>query len=295
MTFPTLSRLPGPLAPFESLSVVIPAYNAARCITSTLDDIRRWLDVAGVRHEIIVVDDGSTDETAGLVTSYGGGVRLLRNGRNRGKGYTVRHGMLAAGAPWRLFMDADNSVRIETLERMGAAAAEGAGVIVASRRVAGATILRPQSPIRRLLGNSFPYLVRTFALPGLRDSQCGFKLFRADAADAIFSRARVERFAFDVEALLLARRLDFRIVEVPVSWNNPTESTVKIHFDTAQMFLDLMKTGWRLRASRAIPAPDAAESEPPEIKVRVSSLRAERPSRDAKPAQASVSSPLPDR
>jgi len=234
------------VANLESLSVVIPAYNAERCVASTLDDVQTWLDQSRLPHEIIVVDDGSRDRTAEIVGTRGRGVRLLRNETNRGKGYSVRRGMLETRHAWGLFMDVDNSTRIAHLERF-APLADQADVIIASRRVPGARIVRPQHRIRQALGRTFPYLVRALALPDLRDTQCGFKLFRRAAVEAIFPRQRIERFAFDVELLLLAKRMGFRIAEAPVDWDNPTNSTLRISTDTFRMLYDLIRTVTRIR------------------------------------------------
>lgn len=251
--------MPGPLDAFASLSVVIPAYNGSRTLRATLDDVHSFLASRAVPHEILVVDDGSTDDTAAIAERFarerpGAACRLLRNERNRGKGYSVRRGMLESSRDWRLFMDADNSTRITHLDAF-APPARAHPVLIASRRLDASRIVRRQHPIRQMLGKSFPYLVRAIALPEISDTQCGFKLFRADAAREIFPRQRVERFAFDVEILLLARRLGYPIGEVPVDWDNPTVSTVRIHADTFQMFADLIRSAWRLRRGAAIPAP----------------------------------------
>lgn len=239
---------PQALRRLESLSVVVPAYNAAAFAAETLACVRAYLGNNSVPHEILVVDDGSLDNTAAIVEAVGG-VQLLRNGVNRGKGFSVRRGMLAARHAWVLFMDVDHSTRIENLERF-AAYVEGADVVIASRRLGESRIVRRQHRIRQALGRTFPYFVRALALPDLNDTQCGFKLFRRDAARAIFSRQRVERFAFDVEALMLARRLGHRIAEVPVDWDNPTQSTLRVARDASRMMLDLLRTVWRLRGRR---------------------------------------------
>ena len=236
----------------ESLSVVIPAYNAAGHVVDTLDDVRGWLDAAAVPSEIIVVDDGSLDETPTLVRHGNIAARLLRNDRNRGKGYSVRRGMLAARHDWVLFMDVDNSTRIHHLEQFAPLASDH-DVIIASRRLDGARIVRRQPRLRQLLGRTFPYLVRLLAIPDLSDTQCGFKLFRRDAVRAIFPRQRIERFAFDVEVLMLAKKLGLRIAEVPVDWDNPPQSTLRISGDSLKMVLDVLSSVRRIR--RGLPEP----------------------------------------
>lgn len=247
--------MPKNLDLLQPLSVILPAYNAARELRPTLDEVSAWLRHHAIEHEIIVVDDGSSDDTGAIARAHPAGVRALRSDANRGKGYAVRRGMLAARGAWRVFMDVDNSTKISNLERFAAVAAQGAAIVIASRRVAGAQIVRKQHPLRQFLGRCFPYLVRAVALPQLRDSQCGFKLFRADAAEAIFRRLRVERFAFDVEALLLGERLGYSAEEVPIDWDNPTQSTLRMSTDTFRMFYDVFASVWRVRFSRQIPEP----------------------------------------
>lgn len=235
---------------FGSLSVVIPVYNAEREVASTLDDVQSYLEAGGVTHEILVVADGNTDRTADIVRRRGKGVQLLCNEQNRGKGFSVRRGMLASKMAWALFMDVDHSTRIENLEAF-AGQAEAADVIIASRRVAGARIVRRQHRIRQTLGKMFPHLVRVLVLPDVSDTQCGFKLFRRSAVERIFSAQRVERFAFDVELLLLAQRQGLRVQEVPVDWDNPTASTLRIGRDATRMLMDLLWLFWRFRIQRS--------------------------------------------
>lgn len=234
---------------FGSVSVVIPAFRAESCVTATLDAVQSWLESTGLAHEIIVVADGSPDRTAELVRERGRGVQLLQNADNRGKGHSVRRGLLASKMAWGLFMDVDHSTRIENLERFADSAASS-DVIIASRRVAGARIVRPQHRIRQALGRTFPYLVRVLALPGIADTQCGFKMFRRDALEAIFTRQTIDRFAFDVEVLLLARRLGLRIAEVPIDWDNPTDSTLRVGRDATRMLLDLFRLTWTYRLAK---------------------------------------------
>ncbi len=230
-----------------SISVVIPAYNAAACIDATLRDAGDWLASAELPHELIVVDDGSTDDTALIVEQRHPGVQLLRNNENRGKGHAVRRGMLAARHDWALFMDADHSTHISHLERFAAHAAE-ADVLIGSRNLPDSRIVRPQPLLRQFLGRRLPGLVRLAALPGVSDSQCGFKLFRREAARVIFTRQRVNGFIFDVEVLLLARRLGYRVLELPVNWDNPPESTLRLARDPLRMLGDLASAVWRIRA-----------------------------------------------
>jgi dolichyl-phosphate beta-glucosyltransferase len=229
--------VPHPASSLGSLSVVIPAKNASAVLTNTLDDIGRFIRSARLDTEIIVVDDGSTD-TGAIAESHLLRPRVLVNHRNRGKGYSVRRAMLEASRNWALLTDADNSTSIDHLDRF-ASFAPHYDVIIASRRLPGSRIIRPQPPIRQKLGQIYPHLVRIVALPEISDSQAGFKLFCRDAARVIFSHLRTERFAFDTEALLLARLLNYRIAEVAIDWNNPADSSLDIRTDTFRMMYDL--------------------------------------------------------
>lgn len=242
-------------AALPSVSVIIPAYNAGRFLANTIGSTRRWLDDAALPHELIVVDDGSTDQTAATAAACGPDIRVIRLQPNRGKGAAVRAGMLAAKLDWALFMDADNSTPISMLDRFAAKLRErpDAQVLIASRRMPDSKIVRAQHPIRQALGRTFPQVVRLIALPDFRDTQCGFKLFSRRAAHEIFSRLRIERFAFDVEALMLAQRLGLPTVEVGVDWDNPTDSTVRLSTDTVAMLRDVLLTKWRLK--QGAPAP----------------------------------------
>lgn len=234
---------------FESLSVVIPAYNAEREVAATLDSVHAYLQEHGLVFEIIVVDDGSGDRTASCVSACPHEIKLLQNKCNRGKGYSVRRGMLAAKHAWVLFMDVDNSTSIDHLDRFAPYAAES-DVLIASRRLSASNILRRQPRLRQILGKSFPYLVRTLALGDIQDTQCGFKVFRHDAAKDIFARQVSAGFCFDVEILLVARRLGYRIEEIAVNWSNPPGSTVRVGIDPVLMFLDLLRITWRHRKEK---------------------------------------------
>jgi len=238
------------LAEMGSLSVVIPAFNANACVAATLDEIQACLERTELPHEIIVVDDGSGDDTAGIVKQRDRGVRLIVNEVNRGKGYAVRRGMLDARMEWVLFTDVDHATSIEHLARFAPLAAE-ADILIGSRRLPESRILRRQPRFRQTLGRIFPYLVRALVLPEFADTQCGFKLFRRDVARDLFGRATIDRFCFDVEILAMARARGYRIREVPVEWRNPEGgSTLRIGRDTVQMMLDLLRVAWRARRSQ---------------------------------------------
>jgi dolichyl-phosphate beta-glucosyltransferase len=209
------------------LSVVFPAYNEAGRLPRTLETVRAWLDAQGRDYELVVVDDGSRDATVARAREAGGRrLVVLSNERNRGKGYSVRRGMLAARGRRRLMSDADLSTPIEELPRLWARMDEGADVVIASRALEGSRIEVRQGAFRENMGRAFNLLVRALVLPGLRDTQCGFKLFSAAAAEAAFSRTRLDGFAFDVEALFIARQLGFQVAELPVVWRNDAATRV---------------------------------------------------------------------
>jgi dolichyl-phosphate beta-glucosyltransferase len=223
----------------DVLSVVVPAYNERARLPPTLHKIGTFL--AGRPHEIVVVDDGSTDDTAGAVREAGiAGLVLLRNEGNRGKGYSVRRGMLAARGARRLMTDADLSTPIEELPRLEHALEGGVQIAIGSRALAGARIEVRQPWYRENMGRLFNLFVRALAVPGVRDTQCGFKLFSAAAADTVFSAARLDGFSFDVEALYIARQLGYRIAEVPVSWRNDAATRVGL-LGGFQAFPDLLR------------------------------------------------------
>ena len=230
------------------LSVVVPAYNEERRIGPTLDSIEAFISGQEESTEVIVVDDGSTDATCEVVAASGySNVRIIRIDRNRGKGHAVRIGMLAASGDRRLFMDADGSTPIGELQRLQQEldGIGGSGVAFASIAVPGAEVLRAQVGLRTAAGRLGNWLIQAIVLPGVNDSQRGFKLFSADAAEAIFPRCVVDGWGFDVEALVLANRLGFGTIEVPVSWTHVEDSRVTplSYFAT---FAEVVGVRWRL-------------------------------------------------
>jgi dolichyl-phosphate beta-glucosyltransferase len=225
------------------LSVVIPAYNEALRLPPTLEKIHRHLQRSS--YEVVVVDDGSRDDTAARAEAAG--ARVVTNEGNRGKGYSVRRGMLLARGRRRLMCDADLSTPIEELGRLQAKMDEGYDVVIASRALPGSNVEVRQPWYRENMGRLFNLCVRVLALPGLADTQCGFKLFSARAAEEAFQGARLDGFSFDVEALYVARRRGFRIAEVPVTWRNDEATRVNT-VKGLVAFLDLARI--RLRAWR---------------------------------------------
>jgi dolichyl-phosphate beta-glucosyltransferase len=223
------------------LSVVIPAYNEEQRLPRGLAGLRAFLDARGGAYEILVADDGSRDGTVAAARAAGGpGVRVLTGERNRGKGHAVRRGMLAAAGERRLMTDADLSTPIEELVRLEAALAAGADVAIGSRAISGARVEVRQGLFRESAGRAFNRIVRLLLLPGIQDTQCGFKLWSARAALLAFTPLRLEGFSFDVEALYVARRAGLRIAEVPVVWRNDAATRVS-GWSGARAFLDLVR------------------------------------------------------
>jgi len=212
-----------------SLTLVVPAYNEEKRLPVSLARIADWLGSRGpgLAVEVLVVDDGSSDRTAAVAEKTAAGLgldsRVIRLPENRGKGAAVRAGVLEAEGAHVLVTDADLSTPIEEVEKLLAA---GAPVAIGSRAVDATLVKQRQSLFRVASGKLFNLVVRLLVVSGIRDTQCGFKLFTREAAREVFSRATVDRFAFDVEALLLARRLGYRIAEVPVLWFNSPDTRV---------------------------------------------------------------------
>ena len=214
------------------LSVVVPAYEAERKIGPCLEIVGTYLADAGIRAEIVVVDDGSRDGTAAVAAAAARdipGVRLLRNTRNRGKGYSVRRGVLSAVGPLILFTDDDLSAPIEEFEKLARTVEAGCDCAFGSRAAAGAELVRHQPLIREQLGRVGNRLVQEICptLKGFRDTQCGFKLYRREAAHHVFPFQTIDRWGFDFEILHLLRRGGYRVVEVPVRWSHVGESRLR--------------------------------------------------------------------
>lgn len=220
------------------LSVIIPAYNEEHRIKETLEAIYGYLKRQDYSSEIIVVSDGSSDKTAEVVTEFISNKPefvLIANTQNHGKGYVVRQGMLQAQGDYRLMTDADNSTSIEQIEKFWPHLSRDCDIVIGSIEVPGAEIFEKAGIYRRVLGRLSKYLIRFAAgLWEIRDTQRGFKLFKAAAAQNIFSLAKIDRFGFDIEVLVLAKRLGYKIKEVPVIWRNPADSKVnwKSYFAT---------------------------------------------------------------
>lgn len=229
------------------LSIIIPAFNEENRLGGTLSRIRDYFaarvpSIGGA--EILVIDDGSSDATGRIARDFARAVpclRVLSNPGNRGKGYSVRRGMLEARGRLALFTDADLSSPIEECERLLAAIASGNDVAIGSRAIDRSLITVHQSRFRELAGIIFNRLVRMVTGLDIEDTQCGFKVFRLPECRVIFEQQRIEGFGFDPEILFLARRHGLRIAEVPVSWAHDPATKVHVYRDSLLMFLDLLR------------------------------------------------------
>jgi dolichyl-phosphate beta-glucosyltransferase len=227
------------------LSVVIPAYNEAARISGTLAKIRSYVNSKPFVIELIVVDDGSTDTTVEAVAHFPE-VRVLRNDRNRGKGYTVRHGVLEARGRFILFTDADLSSPIEEADKLLSALETSQADAAAGSRALQRELIGVHQPwLREFAGRFFNLLVRMLTGLKLHDTQCGFKLFRRDTTRRAFELQHVEGFGFDPELLFLIERLGGKLIEVPVHWNDNPATKVRFLRDSTRMFLDLVRLRWR--------------------------------------------------
>jgi len=249
------------------LSVIIPAYNEEKRLSKTLEEIDKYLSKQRVAeasphlppcsasphsvydYEILVVNDGSKDKTAQVIrdrVSVIQNLRLIDNKKNNGKGYVVRQGMLEAKGEYRIFTDADNSTSIDQVEKMWPYFEKGYDIVFGSRDVKGAILDPSQSLFRRFLGEAFGFLTNLIVGTwGIADSQCGFKCFTKKAAENIFPKCKINRFAFDPEFFVIAKKLGYKIKEIPVYWENDPESKVKFKW-MVNMGLDLLKIRWNI-------------------------------------------------
>jgi dolichyl-phosphate beta-glucosyltransferase len=222
------------------LSVVIPAYNEALRLGPSLRQVVGYLRQQPGSYEVLVVDDGSTDATAAVAGELAAdGVRVLRQEVNRGKGAVIKVGVLASRGREVLLVDADLSTPIEEIEKLRPHLAE-APLVLGSRSVPGADITLHQPFYREWMGRIFNLIIRILGVRGLRDTQCGFKLLAGDVARRLFAEMTIERFAYDVELVWLARRHGYHVVEVGVRWADSSSSKVNPVSDSVRMFWDVL-------------------------------------------------------
>lgn len=228
-------------------SIVIPAYNEQSRISSTLERVLSFVHAQGWDAEVVVVNDGSRDNTAEIVQSFAAkdpSLRLIDNPGNHGKGYSVRNGMLRARGSIILFSDADLSSPIEESVKLFAALESGADIAIGSRWLRAELQTQRQPLHRQLFGRIFNLLLRTTLGLQFADTQCGFKAFKRAAAHAIFPWQKIERWGFDPEILFLARKFGFKVQEVPVAWGHVGDARINPIIDGARMFQEMLRIRW---------------------------------------------------
>lgn len=229
------------------LTIVIPAYNESARLGKTLDQVLSFIDKQTWDTELIVVNDGSTDDTADIVCRYAKSrenVRLLENPGNRGKGYSVRHGVLNSRGNMVLFTDADLSAPIEEAPKLLAALENGADVAIGSRWLQVELQTQRQSLARQVLGRAFNQFLRLLLHLHYKDTQCGFKAFRRNAAKVIFPLQKIDGWGFDAELLFIAGRLGLQVSEVPVLWGHDDRTRIHPLVDGTRMLVEMMKIRW---------------------------------------------------
>ncbi len=234
------------------LSIIVPAYNEERRLPRTLERIASYLASDGLVAEVIVVDDGSHDRTREIVDQWFGrlpALRLLSNGRNRGKGYSVRRGILEARGRLVLFTDADLSVPIEEVDNLLTALGTN-DVVIGSRALDRSLVAVPPPRLRELAAKVYSLLARWFTGLSLADMQCGFKGFVRERTQLVFEQQRVERWGFDAEILFIARQQGLRTVEIPVRSAHDPDTKLRIFRDSLRMLADLFRIRWNSLLNR---------------------------------------------
>ena len=226
------------------LSVVVPAYNEEQRIIASLESIYHYFEQQSYTYELIVVDDGSVDRTVQMVSKllkqFGRG-HLLQNTRNRGKGYSVRQGVLASCGEYVLFSDADLSTPISEVEKLLAVLKGGDDIAIGSRAGKNSQVQVHQPWYREYMGKTFNVIIRMLILSDFHDTQCGFKCFHGEVARRLFAQQTIDHYSFDVEILFLARLHHYRVQEIPVLWFDEPNTRVNAITDSARMLKDVVK------------------------------------------------------
>ena len=223
----------------KSLSIVIPAYNEESRVVPTLKDVLNYMK--GKDFEVIVVDDGSKDDTTKVVEQLKSQkIRILKNMINKGKGFSVKRGVLEAKKEWVLFMDADNATSIREIEKF-VPYLDDYDVLIGSRNLKESIITVKQPFTRRFPGKVFSFIVRLILWTAIKDTQCGFKVFKKGVIKNIFGRQTIDRWGFDAELLYLAKKKGFRIKEVPIVWVNDEDTRLNLFSSSIGMFIELLK------------------------------------------------------
>ena len=227
------------------LSIIIPAYNEEQRIGKTLFTMKEYFKSQNYDYEVIVVDDGSRDDTVlksqESSLALDGKLKVVKNGINRGKGFSVKNGILNSSGEYILISDADMSTPIQEVEKLLKHIKDGNDVVIGSRSIQGSDIRVYQPWYRQIMGKTFNLFVKTLLFRGINDTQCGFKLFRGDVARNIAQKMRIEGFCFDVEMLYLAKKSGFKVKEIGVVWENSPDSRVTVVNSSLNMFFDLFK------------------------------------------------------
>ena len=223
------------------LTVIIPAYNEERVIKSTLERVYRFLSKKNYTWKIIVVDDGSRDKTPDIVKAFKRGVGFIRLGKNQGKGAAIRAGIKKSNSEFIIFTDADLSVPIDFIDKFVKELQKGSDVVIGSRRTTGSKVLIHQSKIREALGRVFTVLAKAVTGSRVSDFTCGFKGFNEKAAEGIFSRTLLDRWAYDAEIIFLAKRGGLGVTEIPVQWKNKPDTKVVLGNAVVTSLVDLLK------------------------------------------------------
>jgi dolichyl-phosphate beta-glucosyltransferase len=237
------------------LSIIIPSYNEQYCIENTLSAIIKYFKNKNYNIEIIIIDDGSIDNTREVTQKYIKvfadspeifplekiRIKLIENENNSGKGFSVKKGILKSSGQFVLFTDSDLSTPIEEFENLFYNLNKGFDIAIGSRDLPESKIIQHQNIVRESMGKVFNFFVRKLVKLDFRDTQCGFKLFKKEVANIIFPKMKINGFGFDVEVLYIAKRLGFKVIEVPVKWQNNKDSRVNILTDSLKMFLCLFQ------------------------------------------------------